>query len=281
MLPIRWQLGIFVVWAALSFGQVSQPPQKLPVVKSGEMPFYPTLARTARVQGEVGLRVKTDGSSVVSVTSEYGNQLLAKAAQDNVRSWKFEPHEPTAFSTVFSYHLDTELATDSCDPDKPENETVVLRLPAQVEIASHLRIRDCHDAYEGLDLAEPLRVFLTACEVDGLSVPCEKLNIRLQSGDLAVAPARFKESEKKQGFVVPVEFRALKTFGVSVDTGQGNLLFTNQNIAFLKGNWRVGIDHAPFKENTPVYGTAATLPCVGFIHFEWGEPEVVTWAPCK
>jgi len=281
MLPIRWQLGAFVAWAALSFGQAVHSPQKLPVVKSGEMPFYPPLLRTAHVEGEVDLRVKTDGSSVVSVTAEYGNLLLAKAAQDIVKSWKFEQHEPTVFSAVFLYHIDTERVTYSCDPDVPDNGTVVLRLPTRVEINSHVRIRDCHDSNEGLDLTEPLRVFLTVCEVDGSSIPCDKLTIRLQSGKLSVAPKRFKEFEKKQGFVVPAEFRPLRTFEVSVDTGHGKLLFTNQDIAFLRGGWRVGIDHAPFKESTPVYGSATTLPCVGFIHFGWGEPEVVTWAPCE
>jgi hypothetical protein len=281
MLRGRWLAGILVVCAGASLAQVAQSPQKLPVVKSGDMPFYPPLLRIAQVEGEVDLRVTTDGSSVVSVTSEYGNLLLAKAAQDNVKTWKFEQHDPTVFSTVFSYHLVKEFLTYSCDPDVPDNGTVVLKLPAGVDITSHLRIPDCHDPNEGLDLSEPLRVFLTACEVDGSSVPCDKLTIRLQSGNLTVTPTRFKESEKKQGFVVPAEFRSLKAFGVSVETGHGSLLFGDQNIAFLKGDWRVGIDHAPFKESTPVYGAAATLPCVGFIHFEWGEPEVVTWAPCK
>lgn len=281
MLPRGCLAGVLSVCAAASFAQVTQLPQKLPVVKSGDMPFYPPLLRLAQLEGEVDLRVTTDGSSVVSVTSDYGNLLLVKAAQDNVKTWKFEQHEPTVFSTVFSYHLVKELITYSCEPDVPDSGTVTLKLPAEVDITSHLQIQDCHDVNEGLDLKEPLRVFLTACEVDGSSVPCDKLTIRLQSGNLTVTPTRFKESEKKQGFVVPAEFRSLKAFGVSVDTGHGSLLFTDQNIAFLKGYWRVGIDHAPFKASTPVYGAAATVPCVGFIHFEWGEPEVVAWAPCK
>ena len=281
MLPGKLLAGILCACAVTSFAQVGQSRQKLPVVKSGDMPFYPQMARMAHIEGEVCLRVTTDGSGVASVTVEGGPPMLAKAAQDNVKTWKFGPHEPTVFSTVFSYRLEKELVTYSCDPDKPDNGTVVLHLPAEVDITSHLRVPDCHEPNEGPDLSEPLRVFLTTCEVDGLSVPCDKLTIRLQSGDMMVTPSRFKESEKKQGFVVPAEFRALKAFAVSVDTGHGNLLFNDQDIAFLKGNWRVGIDHAPFKENTPVYGTPATLPSVGFIHFEWGEPEVVAWAPCK
>ena len=105
-----WLLvGILGLCPALSLAQDVRPAAKLPVVKSGDMPFYPPLLRTAQVEGEVDLRVTTDGSSVVSATSDYGNLLLVKAAQDNVRTWKFEPREPTSFSTVFSYHLVKEL----------------------------------------------------------------------------------------------------------------------------------------------------------------------------
>ncbi len=280
MARTRFLVVILGLCAALS-AQDAQPTQKLPVVKSGEMPLYPALPRVARIQGEVTLRVTTDGTAVASVTAESGHPMLAQAAQENVKTWKFERHEPTSFPVLFSYHLDEELVTHVCDPDIPDNGTVVLKLPREVDITSHARIPDCDDPNEGLDLTEPLRVFLTACEVDGLPVRCDTLTIRLQSGSLTVTPTGFKESEKRQGFVVPAEFRSLKAFGVSVDTGHGSLLFADQNIAFLKGNWRVGIDHAPFKENTPVYGKAATLPCVGFIEFEWGEPEVLAWAPCK
>ncbi len=160
-------------------------------------------------------------------------------------------------------------------PRYADNGTVVLKLPTEVNIGSHLRIRDCHDANEGLDVSEPLRVFLSACDVDGLPIPCDKLTIRLQSGTLTAAPIRFKESDKKQGFVVPKEFRALKNFWVSVDTGSGRFVLGDMDIAFLKGHWHLGIDHAPFKHDSPIYNAPATLRCVGFVVFEWGEPEVV------
>ena len=121
----------------------------------------------------------------------------------------------------------------------------------------------------------------TGCEIDGSPGACEAFNVQLQSGNLVVTPFRFKESEKKQGFVDSREFRSLETFAISVDTGHERLLCDDQNIAFLKGNWHVEIDHAPCKEETPVYGAASTLRRVGFIAFESGEPEIVAWAPCK
>jgi TonB family protein len=274
----RWLAGIFSICAAVSTAQVAEPPQKLPVVKSGEMPFYPPLARVAHVEGDVQLRVTTDGSGVASVVVESGQPMLAKAAQDNVRTWKFEPHEPTSFSTLFSYHLLTEF---KCEPGKPNNGEFHIKLPTEVEVIANSTLRDAYcDPTQGLDLSEPLRVFLTRCEVDGSPVPCEKLTIQLYSGGLTVTPMRFKEP-KREGFVVPKEFRTLKEFGVNVETASGNVSFAGIDAAFLKGNWHVGIDHAPFKEETPIYNAPATLRCAGFIHFQWSEPERIRMAPCK
>jgi TonB family protein len=275
----RWLAAIFTICATALPAQVAEPPQKLPVVKSGEMPFYPPLPRMAHVEGEVLLRVTTDGSGVASVIVESGQPMLAKAAQDNVRTWKFEPHDPTSFSTLFSYHLLTDF---KCEPGKPNNGEFHIKLPTEVEITASTTLRDAYcDPTQGLDLSEPLRVFLTGCEVDGSSVPCEKLTIRLHSGSLTVTPTRFRESEKKQGFVVPKEFRTIKDFAVSVDTPGESFTASNQDISFLKGRWHVGIDHAPFKDETPLYSIPATVRCAGFIVFEWSEPERATWTPCK
>lgn len=276
MRRIRSLIAILGVSAAL-LAQDAQPTQKLPVVKSGDMPFYPPLLRIAQVEGEVDLRVTTDGLGVVSVTSEYGNLLLAKAAQDNVRTWKFEKHDPTSFSTVFSYHIVKELVTYSCDPDVPDNGTVVLKLPATVDITSHLRIRDCPEPID------PSRVFFSRCEMDGAPVSCEKFTIRLRSNDRSAAPTRFKESEQKQGFVVPEDFQSQENFDVSVETGRGRFTVSKLNIGFLKGEWHVGIDHAPFKEGTPVSYDARKAPrsvgCIGYVVFE-GEPGIVTYTKC-
>jgi TonB family protein len=272
----RWLAGVFSICAAMSFAQVAEPLQKLPVVKSGDMPFYPPLANMARIQGDIHLRVTTDGSGVTSVVVESGQPMLARAAQDNVRTWKFEPHEPTSFSTLFAYHL---LAEPNCKTDKSGNGEVHLKLPTQVEIATNAR-GACYDPNDELDLSEPLRVFLTGCEVDGSTVPCERLTIRLYSGSLVVTPTRFKEA-KREGFLVPQEFRNMKKFSVRVETVSGGFTVANEDIGFLKGKWHVGIDHAPFKEETPIYDAPATQRCAGFIVYEWGEPGVTVSAPCK
>ena len=214
-----WLLvGILGLCPALSLAQDVRPAAKLPVVKSGDMPFYPPLLRTAQVEGEVDLRVTTDGSSVVSATLDYGNLLLVKAAQDNVRTWKFVPRQPTSFSTVFVYQLRVE---PKCQPNKSDNSEIRLELPTRAEITANAR-GSCYDPNDELDLSEPLRVFLTGCELDGSPISCERVTFRLYSGSVAVIPTRFKES-KREGFVVPKEFRNLKNYSLTVEIGRRKL----------------------------------------------------------
>jgi len=137
------------------------------------MPFYPQFPRIARIEGDVHLPVTTDGSAVTSVGVESGQPMPAKAAQDHVQTWKFEPHDPTSFATgVF-----LQLVTYSCDPD-----------------------------------------------------------VRPTTASSLSFPPRWTS-------VLTFEFGT----AISVDRGHERLLLDDQNIAFLKGNWHVGIDPAPFQ----------------------------------
>lgn len=110
----RFVIGTLILGAIVSVAENAQPLQRLPVVKTGDMPFYPQLPRIARIEGDVRLRVTTDGSAVTSVRVESGQPMLAKAAQDNVQTWKFEPHDPTSFATLFSYNSSAIPATPTC-----------------------------------------------------------------------------------------------------------------------------------------------------------------------
>ncbi len=265
--------GLFfamTVATTLSMSQVTH----YPVVTSGETPLYPPVARAARIQGEVQLRITTDGSKPVSVTIVSGQPILAKAAQDNAKTWIFEKDEPASFESHFSYKLN-----EGCDSATPENGRLVLELPTRVVITAPRFPFEC-DPDWGLDLTEPLRVFLTSCELDGSKVPCDRVRVTLRSGSLPVTPERFLESADKQGFVVPKEFRSAKNFDVTLGI-DGSEFTSAHDGGFLKGKWRVGIDHRPFKETTPFFDVAKSINCVGFIEFEWGEPGVSAMAPCK
>jgi hypothetical protein len=268
---------LFVV-AALAGQLLSQISHDLPVVTSGEMPLYPRLPRLALLESEVRLRVTTDGARAVSVAIESGHPMLAQAAVDNVMTWRFEKHEPTSFETQFSYSV---IKHFSCSPGKPGSPRVLLELPSRVEVTASAHLQEDGDPNSGLDLSEPLRVFLTACELDGALIPCDLVKIELRSGSTTIVPETFRESAEKQGFVVPKEFRAVKSFDVTVDIRGKTFTAADVHADFLKGKWRVGIDHRPFKDHTPVYGLPDTVTCVAFVHFQWSEPERVVWAPCK
>jgi hypothetical protein len=113
MLVNRFVIGTLIRSGIVSVAQNAQPLQRLSVVETGDMPFYPQFPRIARIEGDVHLPVTTDGSAVTSVGVESGQPMPAKAAQDHVQTWKFEPHDPTSFATgVF-----LQLVTYSCDPD--------------------------------------------------------------------------------------------------------------------------------------------------------------------
>lgn len=80
-------------------------PVALPNIVQYSEPTYPPLARQARIQGDVRVQLTTDGASVKDADAMMGNQLLRKAAEDNVRTWKFASHSPGTFYVTFRYKL--------------------------------------------------------------------------------------------------------------------------------------------------------------------------------
>ena len=111
-------------------GPDDPPPDGPPLVVSAQVPLYPDLLLKAKFDGEVRLRVTTDGERASTITFESGGKILFAAAEENVRTWQFEPHRPTTFVAVFSYKL---LPDSLCFKEAP---TVVLHLPTEVEVTS-------------------------------------------------------------------------------------------------------------------------------------------------
>jgi hypothetical protein len=79
--------------------------ETLPKVLEHGEPYYPPIARTAHIVGEVRVKITTDGESVVTAEAESGSPLLRKAAEDNTRTWKFAPHTPGTFHVLFRYRF--------------------------------------------------------------------------------------------------------------------------------------------------------------------------------
>jgi TonB family protein len=56
-------------------------------------PVYPDIARNARLEGRCGVRVViTSQGEVSEVRLVYGHPMIAPAALDAVRKWKFRPY---------------------------------------------------------------------------------------------------------------------------------------------------------------------------------------------
>ena len=117
-----------LLWASATVAQV--PTKVLPVVSAASIPLYPPLARAANVQGIVHVKITTDGHQVVRAQAEGGPKLLVTAAEENARTWQFSTHEATTLTVTYHYKLDAKLK------DNPNNSTVVLRLPTDVDIST-------------------------------------------------------------------------------------------------------------------------------------------------
>jgi len=176
-----------VVLVTVSVHATQQSPQPLPIVISASTPVYPILARQARIMGVVKLRLTTDGKQVSDVQVLSGPPMLAKAATENVKTWRFRPHQPTSFETTFNYRYLDDL---DCDID---NGTITLHLPAEIEVAVR-RWVTC-DPVE--DLTKPAIVNLTV-KLNGkivappkqiiLTVGAHSMEIQLRNGQFAAPP---------------------------------------------------------------------------------------------
>ena len=123
-----------VIWA--TGYAAAQTKASLPVVVSASVPFYPRVAQTAHILGDVRLRISTDGKQVSAVETKSGPPILAEAAKQNIRTWRFEEHSPTSFETTFTFTLLTSTCDAQCNCDSEEKPEVLLRLPIEVHVSA-------------------------------------------------------------------------------------------------------------------------------------------------
>ena len=110
-----------------AFGQ--EPTPALPMVSAAPVPLYPPLARHTNTQGVIHVKIQTDGHKVVQARAEETNKLLSTAAEENAKNWEFSMHTPVTFTITYHFKL-----ADECDPNNP---TVTLHLPTEVEVCQH------------------------------------------------------------------------------------------------------------------------------------------------
>lgn len=120
---VRILIGVLVVGAlTLSTNAKAQDSAEvLPEVVAHASVTYPPLARQARIQGDVRVRITTDGEAVSAAEAETGNPILRKGAEENVRTWKFAAHRPGTFHVTFRY----KLLSGNVDVDFLESPGVV------------------------------------------------------------------------------------------------------------------------------------------------------------
>jgi outer membrane biosynthesis protein TonB len=121
----RWlaALGIASLLSASvpSWAQKSKPPsQSLPTVAAATVPFYPPLARVARVNGTVEVLVTVNNGAVVNTEVKSGHKLLVPATTDNIKTWRFAAGVNATFTTKFIYQL------DPASPNPPGNPKIEL-----------------------------------------------------------------------------------------------------------------------------------------------------------
>lgn len=141
--PMRNLVGVALMMLSgmLSPAAAQKAGQDLPLVVAGEMPLYPIMARAARVQGVVKIKVTTDGKKVAAVDAESGPPMLVKFAKENILTWKFSGHKPTKFVTTFEYVIEGPAQCDY------SNNAVALKLPLEVRISAK-GLKTCDPAAE-------------------------------------------------------------------------------------------------------------------------------------
>jgi hypothetical protein len=84
-----------------------------------------------RLQGLVKMQVTTDGHQVTDVKLTSGHQVLAQAADKNVRTWKFADHSPTTFTVTYLY-----VNEGHYKPDPVTKCSAKMELPTTVTVST-------------------------------------------------------------------------------------------------------------------------------------------------
>jgi TonB family protein len=102
-------LGVVTLIVAVCVGMTAQTDE--PELLSASIPFYPPLARQARIYGEVTVRFTLPANSgePVNVEAASGHAILKPSAVENVKTWRFRNTYAVErrYETTFRYSLST------------------------------------------------------------------------------------------------------------------------------------------------------------------------------
>jgi TonB family protein len=149
MKPLRGQVILIglVLCAWMSSPSGVDVRHHVPAVSivEGVLPFYPRLARDAKIQGDVRVQVSTDGRQVANVRVLTSVPNLSQTVEAAVKSWRFTPHAATTFESMFHFRFD-----DSCDGSN--TSTITSDVPREFTITTGITL--CGDP----DLVGPITV---------------------------------------------------------------------------------------------------------------------------
>jgi TonB family protein len=129
-----FQAFLVLSFACVSFGQNLPKP----TLVSAQLPRYPVLARLTHTQGEVKVDfVLNAGGEPVSVIVVSGNPLLKAAAEENVKSWRFElPKDLHRTEWSYSTTISFKISGDE-EPYEAPKLSVVMNSFSYVEVITN------------------------------------------------------------------------------------------------------------------------------------------------
>ena len=95
--------------------------EALSAITSKVTPQYPPLAKQINISGKVELEATIDeGGAVEAVTTLNGNPILAKAATDALKKWKFKPFkfDGKTAKVISNFTLEFRRYTEGADVTK-------------------------------------------------------------------------------------------------------------------------------------------------------------------
>jgi TonB family protein len=125
-------LLITAVCTAAQTGNKQSPIDRIRDLRvvHADVPFYPQVALSGRISGTVKVEVSVQDGNVVNAQVKSGPLVLARAAVENIRNWRFYPLANATFTTKFIYQLEKNESLN------PQNPKVELQLPLLVKITA-------------------------------------------------------------------------------------------------------------------------------------------------
>jgi TonB family protein len=131
---IRWRVtmparGLLITVLLLAVSPQTQPRFPIHV----ESLVYPPVARQARIAGDVVLiaQIGPDGSVSVPILKS-GHPILLRAAEGNLKTWKFQTGESQEMEITYRFRFiepSSDSAQTECAFDLPNSVTISSHLP--------------------------------------------------------------------------------------------------------------------------------------------------------